>query len=152
MDSNYKLHVKLGSSEFDVNSIDIASVRLAGVSAVRSSFEDVAALVNDTNECACTDAGPDGFKDLVLKFKTTEIAQEIIKAAGEPNKGDIILLPLEGFLLNNRPITGSDCVTVVGKVPEDLIAAIADLNKDGIVDLDDLALLTQNWLEVAYIE
>lgn len=142
----------LGSADFDVNSIDIASIRLAGVAPVRSSFEDVAASVNDTNECACTDAGPDGFTDLVLKFKTTEIARQIIQAVSEPEKKEIISLPLEGSLLNGRPIKGSDCVTIVGNIPAELLAAAADLDKNGIVDINDLALISQYWLEEAYIE
>ncbi len=142
----------LGSAEFDVNSVDIASIRLAGVAPIRSSVEDVAAPVNDTNECACTDAGPDGFADLALKFKTTEIVQNILTAIGEPNKGDVISLALEGLLLSDRPITGSDCVVLVGKVPSELLAVSADINKDGKVDFDDLAVFSEYWLEEAYID
>jgi hypothetical protein len=53
-----------GSSDFDVNSIDPDSVRLEGVPAVRHTFADVEG----------PSGGTDGFGDLILKFKTQEIA------------------------------------------------------------------------------
>ncbi|MHC4736596.1 MAG: right-handed parallel beta-helix repeat-containing protein [Planctomycetota bacterium] len=59
----------LGSEDFDVSSIDVASIRLAGVAPIRSSYEDVATPVSDSNECECSTEGPDGFPDLTLKFE-----------------------------------------------------------------------------------
>ncbi|MHC4365745.1 MAG: Kelch repeat-containing protein, partial [Planctomycetota bacterium] len=49
----------LGSADFDVNQIDIASIRLADVAPIRSSYEDVATPVSDGNECDCNTAGSD---------------------------------------------------------------------------------------------
>ncbi len=61
----------LGSEEFDVNEIDVLSIRLAGISAIRSSFEDVATPPEDVNECECSTEGSDGYLDLTLKFETS---------------------------------------------------------------------------------
>ncbi|GAJ00697.1 unnamed protein product, partial [marine sediment metagenome] len=58
----------MGLEDFDVNTIDPASIFLAGIPAIRSSYEDVAAPVVDWNECECTPDGPDGYTDLTLKF------------------------------------------------------------------------------------
>ena len=77
----------LGTEELDVNEIDPTSIQLAGVEAARMAYEDVAAPVSDVNDCNCTKAGPDGFDDLTLKFRT----QEIVEAIGEVNHGDELL-------------------------------------------------------------
>ncbi|MHC4336466.1 MAG: hypothetical protein ACYSTG_00750, partial [Planctomycetota bacterium] len=74
----------LGSEDFDVNAVDVASIRLAGVAPIRGSYEDVGAPVIDANDCNCTEDGPDGYLDLTLKFKT----QEIVEPIGEVNDGD----------------------------------------------------------------
>ena len=102
----------LGSGEFDVFTVDSASIRLEGVAPVRSSYEDVARPVrNKTNECDCTTEGPDGHLDLVLKFNT----QDVVNALGQFNNGDTLLLTLTGENLNGTPIEGTDCVVIVGK-------------------------------------
>jgi hypothetical protein len=99
----------LGSKEFDVMSIYIASIRLAGVAPIGSSFEDVAAPVRDRQqECECTTEGPDGHLDLTLKFKT----EDIVQALGEVVKGETPLLTLTGKLLDETPIEGADCIRV----------------------------------------
>ncbi|MHC5074340.1 MAG: integrin alpha, partial [Planctomycetota bacterium] len=69
----------LGSEDLDVYDVDVASVRLAGVEAIRSSYEDVAAPVADPCDCNCTTEGPDGYLDLTLKFAT----EDIVDAIGE---------------------------------------------------------------------
>jgi len=130
----------LGSEDFDVNTIDVASVRLASVAPVRSSFEDVATPVSDGNECDCTTEGPDGYLDLTLKFKT----QEIVEAIGDVNDGDILVLTLTGALYDETPIEGQDCIVLVGKARR---GPKGDLNADGVVDLSDFAMLANRWLE-----
>jgi Concanavalin A-like lectin/glucanases superfamily len=102
----------LGSQDFDVSTVDPASVRLEGVAPVRSSYEDVAAPVrNKTNECDCTTEGPDGYLGLVLQFR----AQDIVASLGQVNDGDTFLLTLTGEDLSGTPIEGTDCVVIVGK-------------------------------------
>ena len=130
----------LGSEDFDVNTIDIASVRLDGVAPVRSSYEDVAAPLADSDECECTTEGPDGYLDLTLKFKT----QEIVEAIGEVNHGDVLPMMLTGVLSDETPIEGADCIVIRGKHKP---FNKADINKDGVVNSLDFAILAENWLQ-----
>lgn len=97
----------LGSEDLDVTTIDVASIRLADVAPIRSSFEDVATPV-DGEECECTEEGPDGYLDLTLKFKT----QDIVDALGEVVNGEVLVLILTGELSDETPIEGEDCIRV----------------------------------------
>ena len=98
-----------GSASFDVGTIDPASVKLRGVSALRSSTEDVASPVtNRTSPCQCTTAGADGHTDLVFKFDKTAL----ITAIGAVNDGDEITLKLEGELKQGGAVEGADCVVI----------------------------------------
>jgi hypothetical protein len=142
----------LGSQYLDVNSIDIASIRLAGAAPVRSNFEDVATPTADVNDCHCTTAGPDGYRDLVLKFKTQDIARQLIKDVGEIEKNAVIELTLTGFLTTGRPIKGTDCIRIVGNIPQELKATKADINGDGIIDFIDISKIAEFWLETADVE
>jgi hypothetical protein len=103
----------LGAENFDVNSIDTASIRLEGVAPLRSSLEDVAApVVNAQNQCDCNTAGPDGFVDLTLKFDT----QEIVNAIGEVADGEYLELVIKASLLDGKKIGGSDCIRIIKKI------------------------------------
>jgi hypothetical protein len=73
-----------GSGDLDVNSLDLDSVQLLGVPALRHTYEDVA---------GCFD-GSDGREDLILKFKT----QEIAKALGDVVDGEDRILTVTGTL------------------------------------------------------
>ncbi|MHC4735896.1 MAG: hypothetical protein ACYTDW_15780, partial [Planctomycetota bacterium] len=120
----------LGSEDFDVSSIDVASIRLAGVAPIRSSYEDVATPVSDANECECSTEGPDGFPDLKLKFET----QRVVEAIGEVDHGDELVLELTGVLSDETPIEGSDCVIIRGK------------------HMADFAAFAENWLQSSIVE
>jgi hypothetical protein len=135
----------LGSEDFDVESADIASIRLASVAPIRSSFEDVTAPVSNGNDCECSTEGPDGFLDLTLKFET----QMIVEALGEVNHGDELVLELTGVLWDETPIEGSDCVIIRGKHKP---LSKADFNGDGIVDMADFAAFAENWLQSSIVE
>jgi hypothetical protein len=135
----------LGSEDFDVSTIDAASIRLAGVAPNRSSYEDVAAPVSDSNECECSAEGPDGFFDLTLKFETQRIVEEI----GEVDHGDELVLELTGVLSDETPIEGSDCVIIRGKHKP---LNRADFNGDGIVGMADFAAFAENWLQSSIVE
>ncbi|MHC4455702.1 MAG: hypothetical protein ACYS0I_01220 [Planctomycetota bacterium] len=130
----------LGAEGFDVNMIDVASVRLAGVAPIRSSYEDVAAPVAEANDCNCTEEGPDGYTDLTLKFKT----QEIVGALGDVNDRDVVPLTLEVVLQDETPIEGVDCIVVRGKSKP---PKRGDINEDGVVDFRDLIMLANDWLK-----
>jgi len=98
----------LGTAEFDVTTVDVASLILVGVSPLRSGYEDVATPLVDT--CDCTTEGPDGWLDLTLKFN----AQEIVASLGELYGGEELELQLTGATLDGIPFEGVDCVIVVG--------------------------------------
>ena len=62
----------------------------------------------------CTEAGPDGFMDLTLKFK----AQEVVAALGGVNDGDVLVLTLMGNLKEEHggtQIMGEDVVVILKK-------------------------------------
>jgi hypothetical protein len=137
----------LGSQDFDVGAIEAASIRLAGVPAIRNSYEDVASPVSDGNECECTVDGPDGYVDLALKFRTQEVVEELIGRPGELEKDQTLVLTLTGELFDNTGIEGTDCVVLVGNVPKALAARGSDINGDGVVNILDFALMAKYWLE-----
>ncbi|MHC4455657.1 MAG: hypothetical protein ACYS0I_00990 [Planctomycetota bacterium] len=133
----------LGAKDLDVNTIDIASIRLEEVAPIRSSVKDVAAPVTNGNECECTEDGPDGYPDLALKFET----EEIVNAIGEVNHGDIVELNLVGALFEEfcgEAIEGADCVLIRGKFKQ---PNKADINGDGVVDFCDFNILSEQWLK-----
>jgi len=101
----------LGSEDFDVGMIDVATIRLEGVAPIRSNYEDVATPVIDGQECECTTEGPDGYLDLTLKFRT----QDIVDALGEVVNGKVFLLTLTGELSDETSIEGTDCIRVIKK-------------------------------------
>lgn len=104
----------LGTKDLDVTQIDPASIKLAGVSPLRWSWEDVATpfegLIKDAYDCH--DLGIDGYLDLVLMFNM----QEVIAALGNVNDPDVRMLSLEGKLrpeFGETPIIGNDVVVIL---------------------------------------
>jgi len=97
----------LGTADFDVSMIDVASLQLEGVAPMMSAYEDVAEPFTG-DLCGCTEAGPDGFIDLALKFRT----QDILGAIGLPQGFQV--LTLTGALIDGTPIEGQDCIVFVG--------------------------------------
>lgn len=142
----------LGSDEFDVTTVDIASVRLAGVAPMRSSYEDVSSPVADANDCTCTTAGGDGYDDLTLKFKTRQIVEALVAAEVDLSSGEELTLTFTGALSDGTPIEGADCMVVVGQVPRSIHAKRSDINGDGVVNMLDVAMVADNWLESSVVE
>lgn len=95
----------LGTSDFDVGDIDVASLQLEGVPPLRHAYEDVATPPFG-DDCDCGEPGPDGYMDLTLKFRKSEIASALMAGSGAPK------LHLSGVLLDGTPIEGSDCVQI----------------------------------------
>ena len=62
-------------------------------------------------------------------------------------KGQTLALTLTGDLFDNTGIEGTDCVKLVGNVSRWLTAKRWDANGDGIINMDDLALFAENWLQ-----
>ena len=98
----------LGTAEFDVSTIDVASLQLEGLAPVHFAYEDVATPFGG-DLCGCTEAGPDGFTDLTLKFDN----QDFVDAVGPLARGSYELT-LTGALLDGTPFEGQDCILVVG--------------------------------------
>jgi len=104
----------LGTTELDVSSIVPSSIKLAGLSPIRWSVEDVTAPVPSDAECACTEADPDGVNDLVLKFESSELATNL----GELTPREVITLTITGSLDDDMEFEGTDCVVIVGGIPQ----------------------------------
>ena len=79
-----------GTGDFDVKSVVADSVELMGRTPVRLAYHDVQGI----------NGGPDGFVDLILKFKT----KEIVAALGEVEDGEVVDLTLTGSLVDERPL------------------------------------------------
>jgi hypothetical protein len=101
----------LGRPDFDVSTIDPATVLLEGVAPTRHSIEDVATPTVKEDSCDCTSEGPDGYDDFTLKFRT----QAIVAALGEVHDGDTPVLTITGALTNGTPFEGYDCVLIKKK-------------------------------------
>lgn len=84
----------LGAADLDVKQIDLATVKLDGVLAAKSSVSDVQG---------------DGIPDLVLHFKDQAIAGLLTGVAN----GTAVELELTGSLKDGTQIQGSDSITVI---------------------------------------
>ena len=107
----------LGTQTLDVANIDPASIRLNGVPPLRSSQEDVGSPFEPytgKSDCSmdCNAYGPDGLKDLTLKFDT----QQVLSTVGKLGKGGCVVLHLTGNFLPSfdagGPIAGEDVVLI----------------------------------------
>lgn len=100
----------LGTEDFDVFYIDVASITLEGISPIRSGYEDVATPF-EGEICDCHELGADGYLDLTLKFKI----QDIVDVLGEVNDGDEVILSIIGELSDGSDFAGADCVVIIKK-------------------------------------
>jgi sugar lactone lactonase YvrE len=103
----------LGTVGFDVTTVNPSSVKLQGVSPLRSTLEDVATPFTGglVNANSCTTAGSDGFTDLVLFFSD----QAVSAALGTVTSGEVLNLAVTGNLMpqfGGAPITGQDIVVI----------------------------------------
>jgi len=100
----------LGRAGLDVRTIDVSSVRLEGVAPIRSQISDVGTpYYRKEGECDCIEAGPDGFEDLTLKFRT----QDIVAALGEVEDRDTLVLVLTANSLEGELLEASDCMVII---------------------------------------
>jgi len=110
----------LGTAYFDVTQVDPSTILLEGkVVPLRWSFEDVAAPsgdlidVNDPDCSLCSDEGPDGYPDLVLKFDTQAVVDA--DAISDAEDGECVILTLTGKLDDDTFIMGKDVVRILKK-------------------------------------
>ncbi|NYT12737.1 MAG: hypothetical protein GKC03_09380, partial [Methanomassiliicoccales archaeon] len=108
----------LGTEDFDVTTIDPATVRLTregyeySVAPLRWAYEDVATPYLG-ELCCCHDLNGDGILDLTLKFKTQEVKMLITLP---DDKGETFPLTIIGNLMEEFDGTafyGQDCVWVL---------------------------------------
>ena len=107
----------LGTQEFDASQVDVASIRLAGVSPLRSSLRDSATpsrpFFGKSDPSDCTNDGRDGFLDLGLMFDAREIAVAIEDDIGRNvQDSEVFSLILEGELFDGTSIIGEDVIVV----------------------------------------
>jgi hypothetical protein len=125
----------LGSVDFDVQDIDVATVLLEGVPPERTRIRDVSSPSGGMAQCSCSDERADGFDDLTLRFRTEDIigglgsgngADRGAGAAKRRGKngpqavaaGDTRLLTITGRLLDGTPFEGRDCVLIKDGEPD----------------------------------
>lgn len=105
----------LGTEDFDVSTIDASTVTMAGIPVTRWAYEDVATPVSeDAEECECTTEGPDGYRDLTLKFDQGAVAE----ALGMVYDGEVIPITIAGFMYDGGMIEGTDCMIIRGPKAE----------------------------------
>lgn len=120
----------LGTATFDVYDIDPAEVTLMGVPPITWHYEDVSTwLDRSLYSCECTDAGPEGYLDLVFHFDTQEVVTMLEQLAAFYNvtiedgaEGSLMLFSGDvpdptAFVLgdnvwNGDEVWGYDCVVI----------------------------------------
>lgn len=103
------------SNGVNVADIDPATVRLAGVAALRWSREDAATPYQPyTNKAqdrfVCTAAGADGVTDLVFKFDKDALVGAL--GGGSLSDSQVVKVPLTGKLRNGNAIVGEDVMWI----------------------------------------
>ncbi|UCE02214.1 MAG: T9SS type A sorting domain-containing protein [Candidatus Latescibacterota bacterium] len=109
----------------------LVHVQLEPITGGSVFFDDAyMALMMDKPECACIEAGPDGFDDLTLKFRN----QDLVAALGPLSGGDEIPLTITGRYLDGTAFSGTDCVIVRynGGVPGDRGDFSFAISRDGL--------------------
>lgn len=106
-----------GNADVAVNSIDPASVRLAGVAPLGWTVADVATpyapFTGKQNRLDCVAAGGDGASDLVFKFDKDALVAALGGAALVDDA--TVVLPLTGSLYDGNTIVGEDVMWVIKK-------------------------------------
>lgn len=114
----------VGTLDFDVDDVDVSTVRLEGVEPIKIHNPSDVATPFDSEECACTEVEGDGIKDLHMKFLSQDIARVITSGPPQSNRR----LTLTGRLLDGTKFEASDCIRFVGMGGEmDLPAGPPDL-------------------------
>lgn len=102
----------LGTEQLDVRDIDVATVTVDGIAAVRANIEDDLTLVS-ADGCACALETPDGFADLKLFFRAEDILGTLDAQPATPHH----ISRFSGNLYDGTSIFGSDCVRITPAGP-----------------------------------
>lgn len=118
-----------GSSDFDVELVDISSLVLTRADGVggwvspnegppgpHTKVKDIGAaglLADDAEDCACRESSSkeDGLMDLVMKFRTADVMEQL--ELDEFDHGTQVELLLSGYMDGVGEFTASDCVRVL---------------------------------------
>jgi hypothetical protein len=108
----------LGSATVSADDIDPASVKLEGVTALRTDFEDVGEpfypLTGKADVLDCNELPPDGWADLTVKFNLQDVVTAL--DAIEPlSDGQVRVLMVTGKLLDGTDFVGEDVVQILKK-------------------------------------
>jgi hypothetical protein len=96
-----------GSEAFDVGDVDITSLFLGNAAPLKVQFRDVTQPAGP-NECACSDQGGDGFRDIVLQFKLADVLPDMAAVAD----GENLKWTLAGSTKNGTAFRLTDCVVI----------------------------------------
>ena len=109
----------LGTEDFDVLDVDVATIALEGVSPVRSSFEDVSSP-SEGEECECTTEGADGYLDLTLKFNRKDVLAALEESLGDlseiEHRTDISLTLTAMLMGEELELEGADCIRILNRM------------------------------------
>ena len=100
----------LGTGDFNVEDINVSSLKVNDVSPTRSALEDVATpyeggLSDPLSRDDCSEAGADGIMDLTLKFDTQAVLENVDKG--------VQMMEITGKTLDGRDLAnGKDVVWV----------------------------------------
>ena len=96
-----------GSEAFDVGDVDITSLFLESAAPLKVQYRDVTQPAGP-GECACSDLGGDGFRDIVLQFKLADILPDMAAVADGENRK----WTLAGSTKNGTTFRLTDCVVI----------------------------------------
>ena len=114
-----------GSVDFDISQVDVTSIRLSrsdgiGTDLLQKAFNGVRLTIADVTDPACSgpcdcsgNRGPDGTNDLLLKFSTQAMADQL-ELVGRARKS-VVMLRITGMLLDGTSFEASDCIVLTGK-------------------------------------
>jgi sugar lactone lactonase YvrE len=98
----------VGGKKIDVTKVDITTIKLQGVSPIRSNFSDVSSPATADQCCRV----PDGIKDLTLKFDQQEIIAAVKKLKDARNKTEVSLTLTCKLMDNETELEGTDVVRI----------------------------------------
>jgi len=102
--------VVFGGAGLDVQTIDLATLRLAGAVPVGNSITDAGTPVSTDETCAASTPVPDGWMDLVLKFRVRDVQP----VSAPMFRGEEQTVALTGMFKDGAPLVGADCVVLRG--------------------------------------
>jgi hypothetical protein len=115
----------IGDDSLDVTQVDLDTVRLLRGDGVLGSvtprwgrhgprliLEDVGSPV-DGALCGCQETRRDGIDDLILRFSTEELTNELRFRSVQ--RDTVVPVLLRGSLFDGTPFEASDCIRILGK-------------------------------------